>query len=168
MDAPMRVMQTFGEPRPTTNPYLVMLRDAPGERHVLDGRSRWTRAGKRAALAALAVRARAGRIAVVRTVHNVTPPRGPAVDRALDRSLDRSTDVRIRISAQTPEAPGIPSVLFPHGHYRAWFERMPRSDVVPGRLGYVGLIKPYKGVERLVEAYAAASARTRRGSARGG
>lgn len=184
MDAPMRVMQTFGEPRPTTNPYLVMLRDAlvaePSVEHVpfswrealvgrydvlhvhwpdalLAGRSRWTRAGKRAALAALAVRARAGRIAVVRTVHNVTPPRGPAVDRALDRSLDRSTDVRIRISAQTPEAPGIPSVLIPHGHYRAWFERMPRSDVVPGRLGYVGLIKPYKGVERLVEAYAAAS-----------
>lgn len=181
----MRVMQTFGEPRRTTNPYLVMLRDAlvaePSVEHVpfswrealvgrydvlhvhwpdalLAGRNRWTRAGKRVALAGLAVRARAGRIAVVRTVHNVTPPRGSAVDRALDRSLERSTDVRIRLSAQTPEAPGIPSVLIPHGHYRTWFERMPRSDVVPGRLGYVGLIKPYKGVERLVEAFAEASA----------
>jgi glycosyltransferase involved in cell wall biosynthesis len=49
-------------------------------------------------------------------------------------------------------------VLVPHGHYRTWFERMPRAAVVPGRLGYVGLIKPYKGVERLVDAFAEASA----------
>jgi beta-1,4-mannosyltransferase len=181
----MRVLQTFGEPRPTTNPYLVMLRDAlvaePSVEHVpfswrealvgrydvlhvhwpdalLAGRHWWTRVGKRAALAALAVRARAGRIGVVRTVHNLVPAPGPAVDRVLARSLDRSTDVRIRLSAQTPESPGIPSVLIPHGHYRSWFGRMPRSAVVPGQLGYVGLIKPYKGVERLVAAFAAASA----------
>ena len=94
----------------------------------------------------------------MRTVHNVTPPSGPRLDRALIRALDRRTDVRIRIAAQTPEADGVPSVLIPHGHYRTWFERMPRAAVVPGQFGYVGLIKPYKGVERLVDAYAAASA----------
>ena len=59
---------------------------------------------------------------------------------------------------QTPEADGVPSVLIPHGHYRTWFERMPHAATVPGQFGYVGLIKPYKGVEHLVDAYAAASA----------
>ena len=94
----------------------------------------------------------------MRTVHNVTPPSGPYLDRALIRALERRTDVRIRIAAQTPEVEGVPSVLIPHGHYRTWFDGMPRAAVVPGRLGYVGLIKPYKGVERLVDAYAEASA----------
>jgi glycosyltransferase involved in cell wall biosynthesis len=181
----MRVMQTFGEPRDTTNPYLVMLRDAlvaePTIEHVpfswrgaltgrydvlhvhwpdtlLAARHWWTKAGKRAALAALDVRLRRRRIAVVRTVHNVTAPSGPYLDRALVRSLDRRTDVRIRISALTPEVDGVPSVLIPHGHYRDWFDGMPRAAAVRGRLGYVGLIKPYKGVERLVDAFAAASA----------
>ena len=125
---------------------------------LLAGRHWWTRAGKRVAFAGLVARLRLRRIAVVRTVHNVTPPSGPRLDRALIRALDRRTDVRIRIAAQTPDADGVPSVLIPHGHYRTWFERMPQAAMVPGQLGYVGLIKPYKGVERLVDAYAAASA----------
>ncbi len=181
----MRVMQSFGEPRDTTNPYVIMLRavlvDEPSVDHVpfswraalterydvlhvhwpdalLAARHWWTRAGKRAALACLVARVRLRPIAVVRTVHNVTPPSGPYLDRALMRSLERRTDVRIRIAAQTPEAEGVPSVLIPHGHYRTWFDGMPQAAVVPGRLGYVGLIKPYKGVERLVDAYAEASA----------
>ena len=35
---------------------------------------------------------------------------------------------------------------------------MPRAAAIPGQFGYVGLIKPYKGVERLVDAFAEASA----------
>ncbi|WP_241843010.1 glycosyl transferase [Agromyces albus] len=178
-------MQTFGEPRATTNPYIVMLRAAlleePTVEHMpfswraaltgrydvlhvhwpdtlLAARHWWTKAGKRAALACLVARVNLRRIAVVRTVHNVTPPSGPRLDRALIRALERCTDVRIRIAAVTPEMEGVPSVLVPHGHYRTWFDGMPRAAPVPGRLGYVGLIKPYKGVERLVDAYAEASA----------
>ena len=181
----MRVMQTFGEPRDTTNPYIVMLRAAlveePTVEHIpfswfsaltgrydvlhvhwpdalLAARHWWTKAGKRVALACLVARVRLAGIAVVRTVHNVAPPSGPNLDRALIRALERCADVRIRIAAQTPDVDGVPSVLIPHGHYRTWFEGMPRAAVVPGRLGYVGLIKPYKGVERLVDAYAEASA----------
>ncbi|MCD2440995.1 glycosyltransferase [Agromyces sp. SYSU K20354] len=181
----MRVLQTFGEPRDTTNPYIVMLRDALAEEptieHVpfswraalterydvlhihwpdvlLAASHWWTKAGKRAALACLVARVRLRRIGVVRTVHNVTPPSGRYLDRALIRALERRTDVRIRIAAATPEVAGVPSVLIPHGHYRTWFERMPRAEAVPGQLGYAGLIKPYKGVERLVDAFAEASA----------
>ena len=180
----MRVMQTFGEPRGTTNPYIVMLRAAlieePAVEHIpfswraaltgrydvlhihwpdalLAARHWWTRAGKRVALACLVTRVRLRRVAVVRTVHNITPPSGPFLDRALIRALERHTDVRIRIAAVTPEVAGVPSVLIPHGHYRTWFEGMPRAATVPGQLGYAGLIKPYKGVERLVDAFAEAS-----------
>lgn len=181
----MRVMQTFGEPRDTTNPYIVMLRDAlieePTVEHVpfswsgaltgrydvlhihwsdtlLAARHWWTRAGKRAALACLIARVTVRPIAVVRTVHNLTPASGPYLDRALIRALEQRTDVCIRIAALTPEVGGVPSVLIPHGHYRSWFDGMPRAAPVPGQLGYAGLIKPYKGVERLVDAYAEASA----------
>lgn len=180
----MRVLQTFGEPRPTTNPYIVMLRDAlvaePSIEHVpfswrtaltgrydvlhvhwpdalLAGRHWWTRAGKRAALAGVIARIRWRRIAVVSTVHNVTPASGPYLDRVLIRALDRQTDVRIHLAAQTPAVDGVPSVLIPHGHYRTWFDGMPRAAAVRGRLGYVGLVKPYKGVQRLVDAFAEAS-----------
>lgn len=181
----MRVMQTFGEPRGTTNPYIVMLRAAlieePAVEHIpfswraaltgrydvlhihwpdalLAARHWWTRAGKRVALACLVTRVRLRRVAVVRTVHNITPPSGPFLDRALIRALERHTDVRVRIAAVTPEVAGVPSVLIPHGHYRTWFDGMPRAATIPGRLGYAGLIKPYKGVERLVDAFAEASA----------
>lgn len=178
-------MQSFGEPRGTTNPYIVMLRDAlvaePSIEHVpfswrmaltgrydvlhvhwpdalLDGRHWWTRAGKRVALAGVIARIDRRGIAVVSTVHNVTPPSGPYLDRVLIRSLRRRTDVRIRLAAQTPEVEGVASVLIPHGHYRTWYDGMPRADAVPGRLAYAGLIKPYKGVEALVTAFADAFA----------
>lgn len=178
-------MQSFGEPRDTTNPYIVMLRDAlvaePTVEHLpfswraalterydvlhvhwpdalLAARHWWTKAGKRVAFACLVARVRFGGIAVVRTVHNLTPTSGRSVDRALVRALERRTDVEIRIAASTPERPGVPSVLVPHGHYRTWFQRMPPAAVVPGQLGYVGLIKPYKGIERLVDAFAEAAA----------
>ena len=181
----MRVLQTFGEPRSTTNPYIVMLRSAlveePTVEHVpfswrtaltgrydvlhvhwadalLAARHWWTRAGKRAAFACLLARLRLSRTAVVRTIHNVTAPSGPYLDRSLIRALERRTDVAIRLAAHTPEDEGVPSVLIPHGHYRSWFDGMPHAAVIRGRIGYVGLIKPYKGVERLVDAFAEASA----------
>src|SRR4029453_13115088 len=104
---------------------------------LLAARHWWTRAGKQGALAAPLARPRPRRAAVGPTVHNVTPPSGSYVDRALFRALERRTDIRIHITALTPEADGVPSVLIPHGHYRSWFDRMPRAATVPGRLGYV-------------------------------
>lgn len=177
-------MQSFGAPRPTTNPYIVMLQDAlrrtPEIEHVpfswrtaLLGRydvfhvhwgdtllaagSRRTRLGKRAATALLVARLAVTRTPVVRTVHNVTPPEGPRVDVALLTALERLTSLRIRLSPTTPEVPGIPSALILHGHYRDWFAAMPKGAPEPGRLAYVGLIKPYKGVEQLLAAFEEAS-----------
>ncbi|MFE7845380.1 glycosyltransferase [Microbacterium sp. NPDC057407] len=181
----IRVMQSFGAPRPTTNPYIVMLQDAlrrtPGIEHVpfswrtallgrydvfhvhwgdtlLAGRNAATRAGKRAALAVLLGRLTFTRTPVVRTVHNITSPQGTRVDVALLRALERRTTLRIRLSPTTPDPPGVPSVLILHGHYRDWFATMQKKEAAPSRLAYVGLIKPYKGVEQLLAAFEDAAA----------
>ncbi|PZU45667.1 MAG: glycosyl transferase [Microbacterium sp.] len=173
-------MQSFGAPRPTTNPYIVMLRDSlvasPEVEHVpfswrtaltgsydvfhvhwpdtlLDARSPARRMAKRLAFAGLLVRLRLRGTPVVRTVHNLTEPRGGAIDRRLVAALNRRIRMRIRINAATPEVAGIPSVLAPHGHYRNWYAPMPRRERTTDHLGYVGLIKPYKGVENLVAAF---------------
>lgn len=181
----MRVMQSFGAPRPTTNPYIVMLQDAlrrtPDIEHLpfswrtaifgrydvfhvhwgdtlLAARSVRTRAGKRVAMAVLLARLAVTRTPVVRTVHNVTPPEGRRIDVALLTALERLTALRIRLSPTTPEVAGIPSALILHGHYRDWFAPMARSEAAPNRLAYVGLIKPYKGVEPLLTAFEEAAA----------
>ncbi len=44
-------------------------------------------------------------------------------------------------------------MTIPHGHYVDWFEPFKRSEAIPGRIGYVGLIRRYKGVEDLVSAF---------------
>ncbi|MCW3492779.1 glycosyltransferase [Microbacterium sp. SSM24] len=178
-------MQSFGAPRPTTNPYIVMLQDAlrrtPDVEHLpfswrtaifgrydvfhvhwgdtlLAAGSRRTRAGKRAAMAVLLARLALTRTPVVRTVHNITPPEGGRIDVTLLTALERLTTLRIRLSPTTPEVAGIRSALILHGHYRDWFAPMSKSAATPDRLAYVGLIKPYKGVEQLLVAFEELSA----------
>ncbi|MGC5224149.1 glycosyltransferase [Micromonospora sp. DT81.3] len=173
-------MQSFGAPRATTNPYIVMLKNAlqrtPELEHVpfswrtallgsydvfhvhwgdtlLAGRRWYTRGGKRVALLALVVRLKLARTAVVQTVHNVSPREDRGADALLLRALDRRTTLRVRLSETTPEVSGIPSALVPLGHYRDWFALIPKADVEPHHLAYVGLIKPYKGVEELIAAF---------------
>lgn len=181
----IRVLQSFGTPRRTTNPYLVMLRDSLESSddveclpfswrsaltgsydvfHVhwpdtlLAGRSWVTRSGKRVALAGLLLRLRLRGTPVVRTLHNIREPEAWWLDRRLLRALDSQATVGIRINESTPEPAGMRSTLIPHGHYRDWYGGIPRADRVPGRLGYVGLIKPYKGVDALLDAYRGARA----------
>ena len=177
---PVRVLTSNREPRSTTNPYITMLtaalRRTPGLEVVtfsypaaLFGRYsvvhlHWPEtivglggrrlAGRlvRSALAALVlVRLTLARTAVVRTVHNVEPPAdADRLQRALLRWFDRLTTHRIVLNDRT-ERPG-PTTTIPHGHYRDWYTG-PRSATVPGRLQYVGLVRRYKGVEGLVEAF---------------
>jgi glycosyltransferase involved in cell wall biosynthesis len=177
---PVRVLTSNREPRSTTNPYITMLtaalRRTPGlevttfsARAALFGRYdvvhlHWPetivglggrrRAGRlvRSALAALfLVRLTLARTAVVRTVHNVEPPSdADRVQRALLRWFDRLTTHRITLNDRTV-CTG-PATVVPHGHYRDWYTG-PRSATVPGRLQYVGLVRRYKGVEGLVEAF---------------
>jgi beta-1,4-mannosyltransferase len=173
------VLQSFPQPRPTTNPYLTQLARAlppPVEvrcfswRAALAGRydvlhvhwpenllrsPRRSRAlARRAAVALLLVVLRARRVAVVRTVHNLEPHEPPsAVERALLGALDRATTLRVRLNAATPVTDPTRSRTIPHGHYRDWYAAQPVPASIPGRLVSIGLIRPYKGVEALTEAF---------------
>jgi beta-1,4-mannosyltransferase len=176
----VRVLTSHREPRPTTNPYITMLTEAlrrtPGvevvtfsARAALLGRysvvhlhwpetilglggRRFTGRLVRWVLAALLlVRLTIARTPVVRTVHNVgLPTDASGAQRLLLRWFDRLTTHRIVLNDRT-ECPG-PSTTIPHGHYRDWYTG-PRFATVPGRLQYVGLVRRYKGVEGLVEAF---------------
>lgn len=176
----LRVMQTFGAPRPTTNPYIVQLGQAlmqePRIEHIpfswreallgridvlhvhwadtlLAGRTPLTRFGKRVAMSAFLARIRLSRLPVVRTVHNLSEPKGSRLDRALVRMLEQRTTLRIHLTPTTPTEPGVPSIVIPHGHYVDWFSRFPKESAIPGRFGYVGLLKAYKGIDALLRAY---------------
>jgi beta-1,4-mannosyltransferase len=174
------VLQSFPKPKPTTNPYLVMLAESlraiPGVtvktfawRTALFGRydvfhAHWPEIlvtghgpvktlAKQLLTAALVARLWATRTPLVRTVHNVGAPEGLSrIQRMLLERLERRTTLRIRLNPAT-DIPSGPFVTIPHGHYRDWFARCPAREPVPGQLGYFGLIRRYKGVEGLLGAF---------------
>lgn len=111
---------------------------------------------RRGALYLLLLRARLQRIPIVRTAHNLTPHEAGhnAEIRALD-ALDARTALVIRLNPTTPVEPESRAVTILHGHYRDRFSAMPRPDSIPGRVLYFGLIRPYKGVETLLQVFRA-------------
>ena len=180
--SPVRVMTSHRAPRATTNPYIVQLdqqlsADPRIDYHrfswglALSGRfdvfhTHWTEAvmqspsrvkrwGKQALMLAAVLVMRLRRVAIVRTMHNVQPPDGLSpVERWVLRLVDGGTRLRIRINPSTVLPGDTPSVTILHGHYVDWFERYERRPAVPGRFGYFGLIRRYKGVETLIGAFA--------------
>ncbi|WP_435749115.1 glycosyltransferase [Microbacterium sp. PMB16] len=180
----IRVMQSLGAPRPTTNPYNKMLDEALGSTDGLThlrfswktalfgrydafhwhwpeakmhGSTWWKSAGKLALTTALVFRHRLSRrIAVVRTVHNIELPDDTPARLRLLRFIDRHTHYRIVINETTPLPAGAPHSLILHGHYRDWYAAFPSAERVPGRLGSFGGIRRYKGLEGFIDAYAEA------------
>ena len=168
-------------PSATTNPYVVQLVDAlraevpvqyftwargiVGRYDVLH--VHWPevmvrRASRPAAWAAqlrfalLLARTAVLRTAVVRTLHNVTAhERGGRAERLLLRWCDRRTALWIRLNAETPLPHPAPAPVVPHGHYVDWFAAHGDSGPRAGRLVTVGLIRPYKGVDVLLDAFRA-------------
>ncbi len=175
------VLESVPAPRPTTNPYLVqLLRCLPAGvtavtfswRFALTGRydvfhvhwpenlargsGRARTVARRLALAALLARLTVTRTPVVRTLHNTAPHEGGGrVERLLLRGVDRRTALWITLGDAVP-APG-PAVTIPHGHYRDWYRGHEVPARVPGRILFVGLIRPYKGVEDLLAAFQGAA-----------
>ncbi|MDF8266475.1 glycosyltransferase [Luteipulveratus flavus] len=176
------VLQSFPEPRPTTNPYVVMLRDHLGAEPdvtvrtfgwraallsrydvfhahwpeiLVGGRTPAGALGRQLLLALLLLRLRATRRPLVRTKHNLDLPSGLGRGQvALLRWAERWTTLYVRLNPTTPVPTGALSATIAHGHYRDWFAGHPRADRVPGRLTYVGQVRGYKGVEALLDAFA--------------
>lgn len=181
MDARLTVLQQFPVPRPTTNPYLVMLaehlRAVPGVTvlnftwktallgrydvfHIhwpeilVNGNGPLKKFVRQCLTLVLLLRLFVTRTPVVRTVHNVELPSGiSGIERALLRRFDRLTAHRITLNSSTELPPSQPFTLIPHGDYRDWFASYPRAERAEGRFGYFGLIRRYKGVETLIEAF---------------
>lgn len=181
-NGPIVVLESLRRVRSTTNPYLVQLVDAlaatPGVTvelfsfangilgrydvfHVHWPETLFTSAKvtgrwyRRVLTAAFLARLRITRTPVVRTWHNLERPSDLGrVDHWLLDGFDRLTTLRIGLNEQTEfPADGKPTAIVLHGHYRDWYGRHPQADPVPGRIGYAGAIRRYKGVESLVAAF---------------
>lgn len=176
---PLVVLQSFPAPRPTTNPFLRQLTAAvqPAARvrtfswrtallgsydvfHVhwperlLGDRGGVRRQVRRALLVGLLLRIRARGTAVVRTVHNVAPHEQlPALDCALLARLDLLTTRWVTLNRSTPTSCPERTSTVLHGHYRDWFSSYPVPLPTAGTLAYFGLIRPYKGLDRLLAAF---------------
>lgn len=180
-DQRIRIMQSFGEPRPTTNPYIHMLDEVlahePGIEHLrfgyrrallgrydvlhfhwpetlLVGSSRMKRYARKLYATALLLRLRWTRTAVVRTVHNVDLPTGiDCWEHWFLQGIEDQATYRIALNAQTKSLDPHRSCVIPHGHYIDWFSNIPRVEAEADTMGFVGLIRRYKGVEALIEAF---------------
>lgn len=108
----------------------------------------------RAALfAAFMLRLKVARIPVVRTLHNLKPHEsGTALEKKLLAWCDALTTLDVRLNEDTPPRKK-PLRTILHGHYIGRFSVDQRIASTQGRLLYFGLIRPYKGVERLIEVF---------------
>ena len=184
------VQQSFPRPRPTTNPYLVMLRDAvaavPGTEvrtfswrgallgrydvfHVhwpeilVSGGSPLKALVRQALTVALVAKLAVTRTPIVRTEHNLELPSGISRrERVLLRWIEHRTTLWIRLNDETPVRPGALTALVPHGHYADWFARWPWPAREAGRVSYFGFIRRYKGVDGLLRAFRGVAGQDRR------
>jgi beta-1,4-mannosyltransferase len=176
----VRVLQTVPRPHERTNPFITQLaRSLPPDvevewftwRAALTSRydvvhAHWPelalrapswsrRLAQRALFTLWLARLRLRRTPVVRTLHNVDPHEsGSGVERVLVRRFDARTTTWLRLNDLTPTPPEGYAATIPHGHYIDWFAGHHVPDARAGRLLYFGLIRRYKGVPELLEAFA--------------
>ncbi len=104
----------------------------------------------------LLLRLRLSRVPVVYTLHNREPhesmsPRGLR-DR---RAFERLATIEIHLVPEPDRVTAAESVAIPHGSYAEPYAAHPRADRIDGRALFFGLIRPYKGIEELLDAFAA-------------
>ncbi|MBF0817524.1 glycosyltransferase [Microbacterium paludicola] len=104
----------------------------------------------------LLLRLRLTRTPVVYTLHNHAPHDGPVSRRlrAVYRGFARLTRTEIHLVPEPDRLTSAETVRIPHGSYVEPFAAHPRSESVPGRALFFGLIRPYKGIETLLAAFA--------------
>ncbi|MFC7024657.1 glycosyltransferase [Promicromonospora thailandica] len=146
-------VRTFSWPRALVGSYDVFQLHWPESlvRHP----TRLGSAVKRFLTRMLLLRLWATRTPLVRTAHNLAPHEaGDPGERRLLAALDRRTAHWIALNPTTELPPGAASSVILHGHYR---DRFGRHDgpPVPGRVLQFGMIRPYKGVDRLIDTFTA-------------
>ncbi|MEV4687290.1 hypothetical protein [Microbacterium sp. LWH3-1.2] len=175
---PDLVMMSFTPPTAASNPYVHLLvaslndagvkveffswrrllRGSVRLLHVhwpetmLQRRTRIGRVVSRVLFLLLLVRVKLRWTAVVRTVHNRAPHEGAAgMDAWLLRQLDVVTTLWINLNPDVFAPNGRPAVVIPHGELGSWYEKheLGTGTVPPVDLLYFGLVRPYKGVDRL-------------------
>ena len=179
--ATVRVLQSFKQPGPTTNPYITQLYEslldtagaspscftwrtallggydvfhAHWPESLIEQRGAVSTLGRRVLYAVLLLRLWLWGIPIVRTVHNLDLPQGINwFDRRLLQATERVTRVRIILNRFTPVPEGSIWVLIGHGHYRTWFAKYERPAPVPGCLVFFGKIRRYKNVDGLIAAF---------------
>jgi len=122
--------------------------------HMVRSPSRLRQVVKSSAMGLLLLRLRLQDKAVVRTVHNVRPHEetGPVQNWLLDQ-LESMTTTWVILNDTTPTPDPSRTVLIPHGHYRDSYHPVPGIQPEPGRLLTFGLIRQYKGIEGLLNAF---------------
>lgn len=102
---------------------------------------------------ALLVRLAITRAAVVRTLHNLQPhEQGHPFENTLLRALDRRTNLNIRLNPVT-DSGDTPVETILHGHYKDQFAEHHKPDPQTGNILYFGMVRPYKGIEHLIEVF---------------
>jgi beta-1,4-mannosyltransferase len=177
----LTVLQSFPAPKPTTNPYIVMLsqslsetdglrvksfswRDALLGRYdvfhvhwpeiLVNGRTRMRKAVRQLLFLAFLCRLRVTGTPIIRTVHNLAKPQGISfVESRLLDLVERMTTYRLVLNSTTELGAGQDHSLVKHGHYKNWFESYDKPAAVLGRLCYFGLIRRYKAVDTLIQAF---------------
>ncbi len=175
------VLLSFPAPRPTTNPYNILLerslREQPGLvcayfrwRTALFGRydvfhAHWPeilvsghtplkKLVRQVFFAVFLTRLVITRTPIVRTMHNIELPEGISRREVfLLRQLDRATTLRIRLNPTTPTPTDSEAVTVLLGHFRDWYANIPPHAAIAGQLGYFGMVRRYKGVEGFIEAF---------------
>lgn len=175
----MRVLLTEREPNKRTNPFITQLFEAV--RHEGIDALGWTyaramgrydvlhvhwpeflvskktlmrRVAARALFIGMLIRITLFNTPVVRTVHNEAPHDGlRRIDAWLISRLDKHVRIEIHMSSASFREAKHRSTIIPHGDYREWYRDTPPTEPIRGRIGYVGSIRPYKGLESLLSAF---------------
>lgn len=177
----MRVLQSFTPPGPRTNPYLSQLLDALRRDHhvacfswrtalcdnydvlhiqwpeeLLQGDTWWKTVGHHLAYTALLGKMALTGTPIVRTMHNASPHEPPSLPTAL---LLQATNALTKghvhlnpVSTRSVNSRDVGAVIL-HGHYRDWLSGYPQECAVPGRILFAGLVRAYKNVPALIDAF---------------
>lgn len=99
------------------------------------------------------LRIKIGRKALVRTLHDRIPHERPNVlQRFVINLSERWTTLWITLNSESLPPSGAPYRRSLIGHFKDWFDPSDR-DPIKGRLVHFGLVRRYKGVTDLIEAF---------------